>query len=90
MRLKYEFILQELDDVTMAVSSPSEPEGLNGVVRLNATGAFIFKALQKDVSFDELVDAMMAEYGIPRETAEEGAVRVLDSLDASGLLLDYV
>ncbi|MDQ7993994.1 MAG: PqqD family protein [Propionicimonas sp.] len=52
----------------------------------NATGAFLMKRLTEHRETGELVDALVAEFGIDESQAAQDVSGFLDSLDRSGLL----
>ena len=49
MKLKYEFVINNVAGETVAVSVGNNDGRFNGYIKLNETGAFIFKML-KDCS----------------------------------------
>jgi hypothetical protein len=52
----------------------------------NGSGALLTKLLTDERTLDELVDALVAEFDIPRETAEADAQAFVDSLGENQLL----
>lgn len=52
----------------------------------NVAGAHLTKLLTAERSLDELVDALTAEYGIDRSTAEQDAAAFVADLRTKGLL----
>lgn len=72
MRIKEEFVLQELIDEYIVVPVGDESDRLHGIIRLNDTGAFLWKLLsQNDKTEDALVDALVDEYLIDIDTAKK-------------------
>jgi len=53
----------------------------------NQSGAFVAKLLQSEHSLDELADAMVAEFAIPRESAMQDAEAFVASLRERDLLV---
>ncbi len=66
MKLKYNFVMNEIADKTVAVAIGGD---FKGILKMNVTGAYIFKMLQNDVTEDEIVAAMEKEF--EGATAEE-------------------
>ena len=67
MKLKYEFIINEVAGETVAVSVGKNR--FNGYIKLNETGKFIFEALARDTTPEQISADMLASY--PDATAEE-------------------
>ncbi len=62
MKLKYNFVVNEVAGETVAVSVGNTEGSFNGYIKLNETGAFIFNALKKDTTREEIIEKMSAEY----------------------------
>ncbi len=62
MKLKYDFVINNVAGETIAVSVGSTSGRFNGYIKLNETGAFIFKLLKNDISREELIDAVVNEF----------------------------
>lgn len=55
-------------------------------LHLNGTGATLWKALNDGSTLDALVDALLAEYEVPRAVAEADTRDLLSHLVARGLI----
>ncbi len=75
MKLKYQFVINQVAGETVAVSVGNNDGKFNGYIKLNETGAFIFKELKKETTREDIINALLAEY--PDATPEE----VKDSVD---------
>jgi hypothetical protein len=53
----------------------------------NGSGALLTKLLTDERSLDDLVDALVAEYDIPRDTAAQDAQAFIDALVENQLLV---
>ena len=84
MRLKDEFVTQEIDDTQVMVAAGGN--AFNGVVRSNKTAAFIVDMLRDDVTKDDIVDAMCKKYDAPREVIAADVERILEKLRSIGAL----
>lgn len=92
MKIKNGFILKEMSKdsgifVVVAVGEASKK--LNGYINLNESGALIFKTLQNGATLDGVVDAILNEYEIDRETAQKDAIMVIDNLKKIGAIDDW-
>ncbi len=68
MKLKYNFVTNEVADKIVAVAVGGDLEKFNGFIKMNDTGAYIFNMLKSDVSEEEIVAAMKKDY---EDAAEE-------------------
>jgi hypothetical protein len=78
MKLKSDFIVQDIDDTQFLV--PLGHEAFNGIVRSNKTAAFIIRCLKEETSKEQIVDAMCAEFDAPRETIDADVEEILGTL----------
>ena len=53
MKLKYEFVINNVAGEIVAVSVGNNDGQFNGYIKLNETGAFIFKMLQKETTRED-------------------------------------
>ena len=68
MKLKYNFVTNEVADKIIAVAVGGDLEKFNGFIKMNDTGAYIFNMLKSDVTEEEIVAAMKKDY---EDAAEE-------------------
>ena len=54
--------------------------------QVDATGSFIWKALENDQTDDEIIDGMVAEFEVSRERATVSLRAFLDNLASRGFL----
>lgn len=78
MKLKVDFITQDIDDVQFLV--PLGDVAFKGTVRSNKTAAFIVNCLKEDTTEEAIVDAMFDKYEAPREMIAADVKMVLDTL----------
>lgn len=78
MKLKEEFITQDLDGVSYIV--PVGGELYKGIVRANSTAAFIVELLKKDITEEQLIDALCENYDAPRDVIAADAGEMLSVL----------
>ena len=72
MRINDNFVLQEMVDEHIVVPVGEAADKIHGIIRLNATGAFLWKLMsQKDQTEEELITALTAEYATDAETAKK-------------------
>lgn len=86
MRIKQDFTIQRVGDSYIAVAVGETSKTFHGMVRLNETGAFLWKKMAQDTTLEALTDAMLAEYEVDRETAAADIKRLVEQLDENGIL----
>lgn len=88
MKLKYDFVINNVAGETVAVSVGDNDGKFNGYIKLNETGAFIFKALKKDTTRDDIINALMAEYpDATKDDAAESVDSLIEQLKRAELLV---
>lgn len=87
MQIKKDFTIQKVGGSWIAVAVGETSKTFHGMVRLNETGAFLWKKMaEADVTVDELVDALLAEYEVDRETATRDVENLVNQFRESGIL----
>lgn len=88
MKIKDNYVLQEIVDECMVVPVGDEADKLHGVIKLNATGAFLWKALSQEQTVDSLTDMLLAEYATDRDSAKADVEKFLTTLHKIGCIED--
>ncbi len=89
MRLKYNFVLSEVAGKTVAVAVGEDAAKFNGFIKMNATGAEIFRILKQEVTFDELILKLKSIYSDEDiELLYKAAESFLRELRTAGVLND--
>lgn len=87
MQIKKDFTIQKVGNSYIAVAVGETSKTFHGMVRLNETGAFLWKKMSEaDVTVDELVDALLSEYEVDRETATHDVEQLVAQFRESGIL----
>lgn len=87
MKLKYEFVINNVAGEIVAVSVGNNDGQFNGYIKLNETGAFIFKMLQKETTREDIINALIKEYSdATPEDAAESVDGLLEELNKAELL----
>ena len=76
MKLKYNFVVNQVAENTVAVAVGDDVTKFNGFIKMNDTGAEIFNLLKKDISMEELVSEMIKLY--PEDDADKIRASVED------------
>lgn len=83
MKLKENFVTQEMDGEQIMVAAGGD---FAGMVRSNATAAFIVDCLKTETTQEAILDAMCRKYDAPREVMAAGVNKVLGNLRKIGAL----
>lgn len=88
MKLKYNFVINQVAGETVAVSVGNTTGGFNGYIKLNETGAFIFKMLKDDVTREEVINGLLAKYpDATQEDARDSVDEFVEKLKKAELLV---
>lgn len=84
MRVKKGLLLNKVGDDYVVVATNTDI--FKGMLKLNESGAMIFNNMQEDVTLDQLVDIVLAEYEAEREQVEKDVVAFVESFKKVGLI----
>lgn len=73
-------------DFVVIAGSPETKKEFDGMLRLNETGAFLWKKLIDGATEGELADALAAEYGVSAEVAAKDTADFLDIIRSVGFV----
>ena len=62
MKLRYNFVTNEVAGKIVAVAVGEDLTKFNGFIKMNDIGAYIFNMLKDDVTVDDIVTAMAKDY----------------------------
>ncbi len=82
--VKQGFVMREIAGEFIAV--PVDSTCGNNIVVLNPVSKFLWEEMKTAKTFDELVEAMLKEYGIERAEAETDLKDFLAQLENGGLI----
>lgn len=88
MKIRPNFLLREVAGSPVVVPVGDATKRFNGMIKLNATGAYLWKHLANDTTEDALTDALCADYEVDRETAARDVTAFLTALRGAGILED--
>lgn len=86
MKIKNTFILRNVAGNNVVLPMGASSETFSGMMTLNETGVFLWNNLQKDVTIDDLVNAMLSEYNVSASLAKEDAEAFVETLRSAGVL----
>jgi hypothetical protein len=85
MKLKDGFMLREIAGTWIVVPIGQRVVEFNGLMTLSESGALLWKKLESGADKEELVEAVLAEYDIDRDTAEGDVVEFITEISEKGL-----
>ena len=86
MRVEKEFVLREIAGDYIIIPTGKTVLEFNGLVTVNEVGVLLWKMLQKEVTLEDLVQGVLAEYDIDEETARADIQEFLNKLIENNIL----
>ena len=86
MRVDKEFVLREIAGDYIIIPTGKTVLEFNGLVTVNEVGVSLWKMLQNEVTFDDLVNGILEEYDVEESVAREDIREFLDKIIESGIL----
>ena len=87
MRIEKEFVLREIAGDYIIIPTGKTVLEFNGLITVNEVGVTLWNMLQEEVTVDQLVQGVLAEYDVDEEVAREDIQEFLDTLDKGGILI---
>ena len=86
MRINKEFVLREIAGDYIIIPTGATVLEFNGLITVNEVGVTLWKMLQEEVTMDELVQGVLAEYEVEEEVARKDIQEFLGDLVKGGIL----
>ena len=86
MKKTKEYIKRRIDDEIVLVPSGSTAEEFNGMITISESGEFIWDHIEECNSLGELIELMLQEYEIDRETATNDTIAFVTELLRLGMI----
>ena len=80
MRITKEFVLREIAGDYIIIPTGKTVFDFNGLITLNEVGVSLWKMLQNEVTFDDLLQGVLDEYDVEPAVAREDIQEFLDQL----------
>lgn len=80
------FVKRKIGTQFVIVAVGSATEKFNGMISVNGTGGFIWDALEKETTMDELVAAITAHYEVDEAVARRDATEFVKTLEGVGAI----
>ena len=86
MKIDKNFVLREIAGEYIIIPTGRTALEFNGLITVNEVGMELWKMLQKDVTFDDLLNGILEEYDVDENAAREDIQEFLDRLVKGGIL----
>ena len=86
MKIEKDFVLREIAGDNIIIPTGKMVSKFNGLITVNELGVFLWKLLQEDVTFEELVQNVLEEYDVEESIARNDIQRFLEKLQEGGIL----
>lgn len=86
MKLKSGIVQSKVGSDFVAVATGDAGKNFNGIIRNNATAAFLVERMLKETSVEQLVSALLENYEVDEATARADVEKTIDTFRKAGLL----
>lgn len=86
MKIAKEFILRDIAGDYVLVPTGATTQEFNGLITLTGTAKFIWENIEKVDSLEEMIEKILEEYEIDKETAVKDAVAFIGQLVQAGFV----
>lgn len=86
MHIKENFVLREIAGEYIIVPVGNTTLNFNGLMTVNEVGMFIWQQLQEEITEEELLARVLAEYEVDEETAKADIDEYLERLSQAGII----
>ena len=86
MRINKEYVLREIAGDYIIIPVGATALEFNGLITVNEVGVTLWNMLQEEVTMEDLVRGVLAEYDVKEEVAREDIQEFLDELVKGGIL----
>ena len=85
MKIRDTYILRSVAGENLVVAVGANVN-FNSVMTLNETGKFLWEKLTADTTTEALIDALLSEYDVDKETAERDVSAFIEKLKINNIL----
>ncbi|MCD7796851.1 MAG: PqqD family protein [Clostridiales bacterium] len=86
MKLKDGIVTNTIDGKNFAIATGKATKEFNGLIKNNATAAFIFELLKTDQTVDSIVSAMLDKYDVDEKTARNDVETLIEMLKSKNIV----
>lgn len=86
MKIKKGFVVREIAGKSVVIALGEASKSFKGMIELNGTARVIWDMLSQGKEKSDIVDAIVSEYDVARETADADVEHFIDALKGAGVL----
>lgn len=86
MKLKGEFVQREIAGEVILVPVGQTALDFNGIITLNQTGVEIWKGIREEKNREQILEQLLEQFEVSRETAQADMETFLQYLNENGLI----
>ncbi len=86
MKIREGFVAREIAGETIVIALGEASKIFNGMIKLNETGRIIWNGLSKGEDQETIIDGILAEYDVDRETVERDFNKFIETLRGANIL----
>ena len=87
MKLNKDFMIRHIANETIVVPTGDAAQNFNGMITLNGVASFIVENIEQCKSEDELIEKMLEEFEIDKDTLRNDAMEFLEQLLKVGIVV---
>ena len=85
VKIKQGFILREVAGSYIVVVVGERAKNFNAIIKLNETGALLWKGIESGLDEQGLIQKLLEEYDTDKDTAQNDVNRFIEKLKEAGL-----
>lgn len=86
MKIKKGFVVREIAGSSVVIALGAATKDFNGMIKLNEMGRYIWDLLSKELTSDQIVDNIIENYEIDRDTVEKDVNKFIETLQGANIL----
>ena len=86
MKIKEGYLLNEVGDTKVVIYVGDDENGLQGIIKLNKMGVFVWQQLEKGCTAEELIKSVTDRYDVDESTAGRDIDAFLNTLRSENIL----
>lgn len=86
MKIKKDFVLRKLAGGYVATAVGASAADFKGIIKLNETGAFIWRELEQGGDENTIADKLCGQYNIDKQTALDDTNQIIAKLKSAGVI----
>jgi len=86
MQIKTGFMLRDIAGQSVVVPLGARVVEFNGIMTLSESAALLWRKLEKNSSIDEMIDLILTEYDIDKDTAQKDVEEFVENMRSNSIL----